>query len=217
MQRLIGLPVLTLALTLAASIRVPPIVVTASMTERLAELAGVPLDARVVYVLPAVAQRVLPEPDRVEAAPRTLRISVAPVADTVPTEDVVSPLPVGEEPMPAVVATDLPGVVPLALQIGLPSHAGVSVVSSLTLDAKDSTALARARRAPARRLAMRTCEQGSRSHGHSGVVAGLWQISSEPFWPACADSARVCLAFPMFSTGSCVRTRRRMLCLLQES
>ena len=116
----------------------------------MAQLTGVPLDPGVVNTLPAVAQRVFAEQRRVEAAPRTTRARVATVADTVPNEDVVSPRAVGEEPAPAVVSTDLPGVVPLVLQIGLPSHRDVSVVSSLTSGAVDSDGIgARAARAGA--------------------------------------------------------------------
>ena len=144
-----GVCVAALAVAVGASSRLPPIVVTASMTQPLAELPGVPLDPGVMYDLPAVAQHVFAEQGRVEAAPRTTRASVAPLADTVPTEDVVSPRAVGEEPVPAIVATDLPGV-PLALQIGLPSHPDASVVASLTAGAVDSDGIgARAARAGA--------------------------------------------------------------------
>ena len=145
-----GVCVAALALAVGASSRVPPIIMTtASMTQPLTELAGVPLDPGVVYDLPAVVQHVFVEQGRVDAAPRATRASVAPLADTVPTEDVVSPRAVGEEPVPAIVATDLPGV-PLALQIGLPSHPDVSVVSSPTAGAVDSDGIgARAARAGA--------------------------------------------------------------------
>ena len=146
-----GVGIAALALAVGASSRLPPIVVAAaSRTQPLAQLTGVPLDPGVVNTLPAVAQRVFAEQRRVEAAPRTTRARVAPVADTVPNEDVVSPRAVGEEPAPAVVSTDLPGVVPLVLQIGLPSHRDVSVVSSLTSGAVDSDGIgARAARAGA--------------------------------------------------------------------
>ncbi|MEQ1910529.1 MAG: hypothetical protein ABMA15_17045, partial [Vicinamibacterales bacterium] len=137
-----------LALSVGVSSRLPPIVVTASMQQPLAELAGVPLDPGVMYDLPAVAQHVLPEQEPEEAPPRTTRSGVAPVTDTLPTEDFVPPPAVGEEPVPAVVAAYLPGAVPLALQIGMPGQARVSVVSSLTSNGVDSDGIgARASRA----------------------------------------------------------------------
>ena len=155
-----GVGVAALALAVAAMGRLPPIIVTAPMQGPLVELAGVPLDPGVVNALPAVAQHVLPSQESAEATPRTTRAGVPPVADTVPTEDrslepearsrhvVVLPLVAGEQPMPAIVATDLPGVVPLALQISMPGQAGVSVVSSLTSGAPDSNGIgARASRA----------------------------------------------------------------------
>ena len=143
-----GAGVVALALAVAASSRLPPIIVAASMQRPLAELAAVPLDPGVVLDLPAVARFVWAEQGRVAAAPRTARTRVAPVADSVPTEDVVPSPVAGEEPMPAVVATNLLGVVPLALQISMPNQAGVSVVSSLKSDAQDSEGIgARAARA----------------------------------------------------------------------
>lgn len=143
-----GVCVAALALSVGVSSRLPPIVVTASMQQPLAELAGVPLDPGVMYDLPAVAQHVLPEQEPEEAPPRTTRSGVAPVTDTLPTEDFVPPPAVGEEPVPAVVAAYLPGAVPLALQIGMPGQARVSVVSSLTSNGVDSDGIgARASRA----------------------------------------------------------------------
>jgi lambda repressor-like predicted transcriptional regulator len=143
-----GVGVAALALAVGASSRLPPIISTASMPPPLTQLASVPLDTGVMNALPSVAQPVLAEKGRVEAAPRTRRASsVAPTADVVRSEEFTPTRATGEEPTPTVAATGLPGVVPLALQIGLPSQAGVSVVSALTSDAGSGGIGARASRA----------------------------------------------------------------------
>ena len=129
-----GVGIAALALAVGVSSRLPPIIVTASIQASQAALDAVPLDPGVVNSLPAVAQRVLPGQFGVEAPARTTRTSVAQEVDGVRTEDVV-PRPAGEEPMSASVAQDLPGAVPLALQIGMPGQAPVIVVSSFTSDA----------------------------------------------------------------------------------